>query len=115
MATEYPPHGSILKLLFNKTFNKSSFKDKYNYVPTITDIIFKTSVVASASQINNNIKIVEAGAQGEHKLQRGYVPTKTWSAHWIKDKDFSNAIENFLNKELNLCRKLCCESAFSYK
>ena len=30
--------------------------------------------------IRNKIKIVEAGAQGEHKLQRGYVPTKTWSA-----------------------------------
>ena len=30
--------------------------------------------------IENNIKIVEAGAQGEHKLQRGYVLIKTWSA-----------------------------------
>ncbi len=49
--------------------------------------------------IKNNINIVEAGAQGEHKLQRGYTPTKTWSAHWIKDKEFSNAIENFLNRE----------------
>ena len=49
--------------------------------------------------IKNNIKIVEAGAQGEHKLQRGYTPTKTWSAHWIKDKEFSTAIESFLNKE----------------
>ena len=44
--------------------------------------------------IKNNIKIVEAGAQGEHKLQR-YIPTKTWSAHWIKDKEFGNAIESF--------------------
>ncbi len=52
--------------------------------------------------IKNQIKIVEAGAQGEHKLQRGYVPTKTWSAHWIKDKEFSTAIENFLNKEVQL-------------
>ncbi len=52
--------------------------------------------------IKNNIKIVEAGAQGEHKLQRGYVPTKTWSAHWIKDKEFGSAIENFLNKESQL-------------
>ena len=52
--------------------------------------------------IKNNIKIVEAGAQGEHKLQRGYIPTKTWSAHWIKDKEFSTAIENFLNKEVQL-------------
>ena len=49
--------------------------------------------------IKNNINIVEAGAQGEHKLQRGYTPTKTWSAHWIKDKEFSNAIDNFLNRE----------------
>ncbi len=52
--------------------------------------------------IKNEIKIVEAGAQGEHKLQRGYVPTKTWSAHWIKDKEFSTAIENFLDKEVQL-------------
>ncbi len=52
--------------------------------------------------IKNKIKIVEAGAQGEHKLQRGYVPIKTWSAHWIKDKEFSSAIENFLNKEVQL-------------
>jgi len=49
--------------------------------------------------INNNIKIVEAGAQGEHKLQRGYMPSKTWSAHWIKDQQFSRAIKNFLNQE----------------
>ncbi len=52
--------------------------------------------------IKNKITTVEAGAQGEHKLQRGYVPTKTWSAHWIKDKEFSNAIEAYLNKELKL-------------
>ena len=49
--------------------------------------------------IKNNIKIVEAGAQGEHKLQRGYVPTKTWSTHWIKDQELSKAIQNFLDNE----------------
>ena len=52
--------------------------------------------------IKNGIKIVEAGAQGEHKLQRGYVPTKTWSAHWIKDQEFSKAIQNFLDNESQL-------------
>ena len=52
--------------------------------------------------IANKIKIVEAGAQGEHKLQRGYVPTKTWSIHWIKDKEFSRAIEGFLDKEVKI-------------
>ncbi len=49
--------------------------------------------------IKKKIKIVEAGAQGEHKLQRGYMPSKTWSAHWIKDRKFSQAIEKFLNNE----------------
>ena len=49
--------------------------------------------------ISKNIKIVEAGAQGEHKLQRGYTPIKTWSSHWIKDKEFSKAIRNFLDSE----------------
>ena len=38
--------------------------------------------------VQNKIKIVEAGAQGEHKLQRGYMPEKTWSLHWIKDQEF---------------------------
>ena len=52
--------------------------------------------------IENKIKIVEAGAQGEHKLQRGYVPEVTWSMHWIKDQQFSKAIEDFLNNEKKL-------------
>ena len=52
--------------------------------------------------IKNKIKIVEAGAQGEHKLQRGYMPENTWSLHWIKDQEFSKAINQFLDEELRL-------------
>ena len=52
--------------------------------------------------IKNKIKIVEAGAQGEHKLQRGYMPKKIWSLHWIKDQQFSKAIEQYLNEETKL-------------
>jgi uncharacterized protein len=52
--------------------------------------------------IKNKIKIVEAGAQGEHKLQRGYTPKNTWSIHWIKDQQFSDAISKFLNEEEKL-------------
>ena len=48
--------------------------------------------------IENQIKYVEAGAQGEHKLSRGYLPQKTWSAHWIKEKEFSTAIGNFRSR-----------------
>ena len=52
--------------------------------------------------IKNKIKYVEAGAQGEHKLSRGYLPQKTWSAHWIREKEFSKAINKFLNEETKM-------------
>ena len=55
--------------------------------------------------IEKNIKIVEAGAQGEHKLQRGYLPEDTWSLHWIKDNQFSSAIKQFLDSETKLMDK----------
>ena len=42
---------------------------------------------------------VEAGAQGEHKLARGYVPVPTWSAHYIPDAGFRRAIVDFLVRE----------------
>ena len=67
--------------------------------------------------IANNIKYVEAGAQGEHKLSRGYLPQKTWSAHWIKEKDFSTAINKFLNEEAKMIssHKQDLESSGPYK
>jgi predicted N-acyltransferase len=42
---------------------------------------------------------VEAGAQGEHKLARGYVPAQTHSAHWIAHPGFRTAVANYLNAE----------------
>ena len=42
---------------------------------------------------------VEAGAQGPHKLARGYEPVQTFSAHWIADPGFRAAIEDFLERE----------------
>jgi predicted N-acyltransferase len=42
---------------------------------------------------------VEAGAQGEHKLARGYVPVPTWSAHYIPDAGFRSAIADFVARE----------------
>lgn len=49
--------------------------------------------------IANNLHCVEAGAQGEHKLARGYEPVTTISAHWIADPGFRTAIENYLQEE----------------
>lgn len=42
---------------------------------------------------------VEAGAQGEHKLARGYLPTPTWSLHWVNDTGFAKAIGDYLKAE----------------
>ena len=42
---------------------------------------------------------VEAGAQGQHKLARGYEPVQTWSAHYIANPGFRSAVSDFLERE----------------
>ena len=49
--------------------------------------------------IARGLKWVEAGAQGPHKIQRGYMPRRTYSAHWIADAEFRRVIERFLAEE----------------
>jgi predicted N-acyltransferase len=49
--------------------------------------------------IEQKIAVFEGGAQGEHKMARGFLPTKTWSAHWLAHPAFADAIERFLERE----------------
>jgi predicted N-acyltransferase len=49
--------------------------------------------------IKRGLKVVEAGAQGEHKLARGYLPQTTYSAHYIADPDLRRAISDYLKRE----------------
>jgi len=49
--------------------------------------------------IEHGLNRVEAGAQGEHKVLRGYVPQLTYSVHSIKHQEFSNAVRDFLEGE----------------
>ena len=49
--------------------------------------------------IANGLRYVQAGAQGEHKLARGYEPVITKSAHFIADPGFRQAVEIFLEEE----------------
>jgi uncharacterized protein len=49
--------------------------------------------------IAHGLKRVEAGAQGPHKIQRGYLPVPTYSAHWIPDPAFRRAVAQFLARE----------------
>jgi uncharacterized protein len=49
--------------------------------------------------ITRGLKTVEAGAQGEHKIARGYLPQTTYSAHYIADPDLRRAISDYLKHE----------------
>jgi predicted N-acyltransferase len=49
--------------------------------------------------IEHGIARVEAGAQGEHKIQRGYLPVPTHSAHWIAHPGLRRAVADFLARE----------------
>ncbi|MDZ3836315.1 MAG: GNAT family N-acetyltransferase [Rhodospirillales bacterium] len=49
--------------------------------------------------IANGLARVEAGAQGAHKIQRGYLPVATYSAHWVAEPGFRKAVAHFLDAE----------------
>ncbi|HEY5647446.1 MAG TPA: GNAT family N-acetyltransferase, partial [Pseudomonadales bacterium] len=49
--------------------------------------------------IARGLKKVEAGAQGGHKVARGYLPQATYSAHWISDPGFRDAVRRYLEDE----------------
>ena len=49
--------------------------------------------------IERGLARVEAGAQGEHKIGRGYLPVETRSFHYIVDRNFASAVADFLRRE----------------
>jgi predicted N-acyltransferase len=49
--------------------------------------------------IANGLVRLDAGAQGEHKLARGFTPVRTSSIHWLRDRGFASAVAEFLRRE----------------
>lgn len=49
--------------------------------------------------IQHSLEKLDAGAQGEHKIKRGFEPITTYSLHWIKDESFRVAIDDYLKQE----------------
>ena len=49
--------------------------------------------------IEEKLDSFDPGVQGEHKIKRGFCPIETFSAHWIKDIRFKEAIDDFLSRE----------------
>ncbi len=54
--------------------------------------------------IKNKLARVEAGAQGDHKIARGYLPVTTYSSHWFSHDGFFQAVSNFLEEEKKLIK-----------
>ncbi|MYM68135.1 GNAT family N-acetyltransferase [Pseudoduganella sp. FT55W] len=66
----------------------------------VSGLHFETCYVQSIAYcIQHGIDRFEGGAQGIHKMSRGLVPTPTWSAHWVADPRFADAIADFLAQE----------------
>lgn len=59
--------------------------------------------------IRHGLRFFEPGAQGEHKISRGFLPTPTWSAHWIEHRGFRDAIARFLDHETHAMRDYMAE------
>lgn len=66
----------------------------------VSGLHFETCYVQTIEYcIKHGIASFEGGAQGVHKMSRGLVPTPTWSAHWVADERFADAIAAFLAQE----------------
>ena len=61
--------------------------------------------------IAHGLARVEAGAQGEHKLARGYLPVETYSAHWLADPGLKRAVERYLVEERKAVKEEVVEMA----
>lgn len=70
-------------------------KDVYCWPPIHYTILSQ----AIEAAIELNLDKVEAGAQGEHKIQRGYLPVTTYSCHYILDEGFKRVLGDFLARE----------------
>ena len=59
--------------------------------------------------IENKLKLFEAGAQGEHKIQRGFIPSYTYSAHYLPEHQLGEAVKDFIKREAEQVDRLIKE------
>ncbi len=59
--------------------------------------------------IRHGLQHLDAGAQGEYKISRGFVPVATRSYHWLRDRHFSRAVTDFLERERPLVEDYIAE------
>jgi hypothetical protein len=84
-------------LIYNETTLYGRYWGSIQYYPCLH---FETAYYQALEFcIANKIQIFEGGAQGEHKMARGFLPHKTYSAHLLNEPAFADAIAHFLARE----------------
>ena len=92
--------GQLIAGALNFIGQNSLYGRNWGCVEHIPNLHFETCYYQAIDfAINRKLATVEAGAQGLHKVQRGYLPVYTYSAHWLADSRFSEAVSRFLSQE----------------
>ncbi len=87
-------------LLVVDKVNAKAYGRYWGAMESINCLHFETAYYQAIEYcIREDIQTFEGGAQGEHKMARGFLPKTIHSAHWISDPQFSNAIKHFLERE----------------
>lgn len=73
------------------------YQNKCNTQVIQFGFVLNSQAIEAAIELDLNT--VEAGAQGEHKIQRGYIPVTTYSCHYLIDESFQKPIQEFLTRE----------------
>jgi predicted N-acyltransferase len=94
------PVGAALNLLGNEPEGGVLYGRNWGGVGRFKFLHFEACYYQAIDYaIRHGLARVEAGAQGEHKIQRGYLPAITYSAHWIRDPALRQAVAHFLERE----------------
>ena len=92
--------GERIASAFN-LFNEHTLYGRYwGSIAFVSGLHFETCYYQALEFcIERGIQVFEGGAQGEHKLARGFLPVACHSAHWLKHPQFAAAVEDFLRRE----------------
>jgi len=95
-------HGEVVAAAFCLAGSRSLYGRHWGCAKEFHSLHFEACYYQGLEHcIEHGLERFEPGAQGEHKISRGFLPTRTWSAHWIADPDFRGPIGRFLEHEID--------------
>ena len=100
LVLAYQGHGRLVAAAFNLLGSRTLYGRHWGCFADFHSLHFEACYYQGLDYcIRRGLERFEPGAQGEHKVSRGFLPTPTWSAHWIGDSGFRNGIGRFLRLE----------------